>query len=797
MKYNPAFLTEEELLKSFVVRHTDLDLLMRIISENTTNSNQHVLVIGPRGSGKTTLLLCVAAAVRNSADLKNKWYPLVFAEESYEVGSVAEFWLEALFHLGQQTGDERWKRTYEELKGERDDRRLHERALAQLMDFADDQGKRILLVVENLNMLFDDQISSEDAWTLRHTLLNEQRIMLLASATKRFEGIDNAGQPMFELFKPHELKPLDEVECRAVWKSITGSDPKDDRIRPIQILTGGNPRLMAIISAFGAKMSFEELMDDLVQLVDDHTEYFKSHLDILAPTERKVYLGLAELWTPSTARDIAQAARLDVNKTSSLLNRLVGRGAVIVTDDKKRTKRYHVAERMYNIYHLMRKRGTPSSRVKMFVHFMVSFYGEEELVHIAGLIAEEARKKQPEFCKDHLQAYNEIVDRLTSNALKERVLASMPKELLNRPEISPSIKGWFANKEQLPKLLKDADELVRQTKYDDAKELYIKATNSTPNNAYVWLKFAKLFEKVSNYKEAEQAFRKSVEVNPMYDWGWSSLGNLLQMLKRYDEAEQAFRKSVEVNPMYDWGWNNLGNLLQMLKRYDEAEQAFRKSVEVNPMYDWGWNNLGNLLQMLKRYDEAEQAFRKSVEVNPMYNWGWNNLGNLLQMLKRYDEAEQAFRKSVEVNPKHDWGWYNLGNLLQMLKRYDEAEQAYQQAISIEPNNISFQYAIANILCAQGKSTEALKYVQQFLKNTTFTEHSVSNAIELFVELAVAGHAKEALNMLVNSPTEKHLEPLVAGLKLFIGEDVKTAVEILEVAKDIVKRIEERRGKMAL
>lgn len=97
----------------------------------------------------------------------------------------------------------------------------------------------------------------------------------------------------------------------------------------------------------------------------------------MPPTERKVYLALADLWDPSTAREIAAAARLDVNKTSSLLGRLVGRGAVVVEEQGKKTKWYMVAERMYNIYYLMRRRGKPADRVKAAVKFMVSMYDPE------------------------------------------------------------------------------------------------------------------------------------------------------------------------------------------------------------------------------------------------------------------------------------------------------------------------------------------------------------------------------------------------------------------------------------
>ena len=51
-KYNPAFLSSEELIRTFVVRHTELELIVRVIRENVGQSNQHILVIGPRGIGK-------------------------------------------------------------------------------------------------------------------------------------------------------------------------------------------------------------------------------------------------------------------------------------------------------------------------------------------------------------------------------------------------------------------------------------------------------------------------------------------------------------------------------------------------------------------------------------------------------------------------------------------------------------------------------------------------------------------------------------------------------------------------
>jgi tetratricopeptide (TPR) repeat protein len=483
IKHNPAFLTDQELKEAFVVRHDDLNLIVTVIRENTGGSNQHVLVIGPRGIGKTMLVRRVALEVRRDDELREKWYPLIFAEESYKVGTAGEFWLESLFHLGSQTGDARWMSTYDDLKREPVEDRLRERALAQLIDFADSQGKRILLIVENLNMLLNDQVNEEHAWKLRGTLMHEPRLMLLATSITRIDLPEHTGKAMFELFKTHVLKPLDDKECQEVWRSITGKELGARRIRAVSILTGGNPRLLAIISHFGASLSFTELMQEMMHLVDDHTDYFKSQLDALPSTERKVYVALADLWDPSTAREVASASRLDVSMTSSLLKRLSGRGAVTEIPGKTRTRHYQVAERMYNIYYLMRRRGAPSDRVKALVQFMVQFYEKTELVEVARCLTEEqyaeaeaAYRKAIELDPKHLCPRIQLFELIMKN-LKEpdRAIEFARNSLKDIPDNTFLLNhfAWCIFESGPPQYLTYAEECARKAvALDSLPEFY-------------------------------------------------------------------------------------------------------------------------------------------------------------------------------------------------------------------------------------------------------------------------------------------------------------------------------------
>ncbi|MDE0433052.1 MAG: ATP-binding protein [Bryobacterales bacterium] len=416
-KYNPGFLTDDELVASFCVRTEEFESMVETLRECTGNSNTHQIVIGPRGSGKTSLLLRVAAEIRRDADLSSRFFPIVFAEESYEVSTAGEFWLECLSRLSDQAPSEEGspdlRRTFEELRQIRDDRTLADRCLGALQDFADRECRRLVLIVENLNMLLGD-IGDEDAgWQLRHTLQTEPRVLLLASATSRFQEIDDPKRAFYDLFRLLPLRSLDRDDCATLWQTVSGQSHAPETIQPLRILTGGSPRLLTIVARFGANLSFRELMADLLDLVDDHTEYFKSHLDALPHQERKVYLAVADLWKPASAREIADRARLNVNQCSAQLKRLTSRGAIMETGGTPRRKLYYVSERLYNIYYLMRRARGPAPLVQALIHFMEAFYSPTELKNFVGRIMKDMSDSDSKTLSLHEEMYEQFIQMLS------------------------------------------------------------------------------------------------------------------------------------------------------------------------------------------------------------------------------------------------------------------------------------------------------------------------------------------------------------------------------------------------
>ncbi|MCY4544914.1 MAG: ATP-binding protein [Gemmatimonadetes bacterium] len=391
-KFNPGtFQSDEEVIRQFVVREHELGVVLDVLRDNVdAPSCQHILLVAPRGRGKTMLLARVAAELRSGDELSQRLLPVRFMEESHEILDIADFWLETIFYLSREIagGDPDFGRelhdTHTDLKTRWRGDSLAERAKAVVLDASDRLGRKFVLMVENMQTLCDD-VDDDFGWQLRETLQTEPQIILLGTAISRFKDLEEAQEPFFELFRTIHLEPLDTDACGRLWRMISGDEVTKRSIRPLQILTGGGPRLLVIVAEFARHRSFPQLMEELVTLVDNHTEYFRGHLEALPPTERRVYLAVIDLWQPSTTSEIAARARMGVRKVSSLLGRLVDRGAVIV-HGTGRKQEYVTAERLFSIYYKMRRERDEAAVVRNLIQFMRVFYNEDELEEMSEVL---------------------------------------------------------------------------------------------------------------------------------------------------------------------------------------------------------------------------------------------------------------------------------------------------------------------------------------------------------------------------------------------------------------------------
>ena len=711
-KYNPGFLTDDELVASFCIRTNEFESMVEMLRECTGSSNPHQVVIGPRGSGKTSLLLRVAAEVRQDAELTQGFFPIVFAEESYEVATAGEFWLECLARLADQAPQREdapdLHRTLGDLRTIRDDQVLGERCLAALLDFSDREGKRLVLLVENLNMLFADITDRDVGWQLRHTLQTEPRIVLFASATSRFDEIDRPDHALYDLFRTLTLRPLDTEECSVLWETVSGQSRPPGTIRSLEILTGGSPRLLAIVARFGAGLSFRELMNNLLDLVDDHTEYFKSHLESLPPQERRVYLALADLWKPAPTKEIAERARLSTSQCSAQLKRLIERGAVLVAGGTARRKLYYLAERLYNIYYLLRRNRGPNRLIEALIQFMAAYYSPDELHDIGNRLAQEMKKSAPKTQSLHELAFAQLMELPALADRAEAADVTHPNE--DEREQVAAANTLFQKGVALGEIgrteeaLAAYDEILRRFGESDAPALREQVATALFNKG-VW------FDALDQMQEALVA----------YD----------EVLRRFGESDApALREQVAMALLNKGGTlasldrpeEELAAYDEVLRRFGESDApALREQVAMALFNKGVWfGTFDQTQEALAAYDEILRRFGKSDApvlreqvAKALFNKGFrfSALDQTQEALAAYDEILRRFGKSdaPELLEAIARALFNKGNKLGALDRPQEALAAYDELLQRfgESDAPELLEAVAKALINKGIGLDAL------------------------------------------------------------------------------------------
>ena len=816
-KFNPGTLqSDREVKEQFVVRIHELSTVLDILRGNARSpSCQHALIVAPRGRGKTMLLARTAAELRESDEFSDALLPVRFMEESQEIFNMADFWLETLFHLASECERiepllarelrasrasliERWR-----------NQDLEDHARNAVLDAADRLGRRLVLMVENLQALTKD-VDADSGWKLRKVLQTEPQIMLLGSATSRFEGLHDASLPFFELFRIIEMKPLSTAECQRLWAVVSGARVAEREMRPLEILTGGSPRLLVIIAGYARHKSMRQLMEELVLLIDEHTEYFRGNLDALGKTERRVYLAVIDLWQSSTPSEISLRARMDIRKVSTMLGRLVNRGAVIV-EGGGRKRRYAAAERLYSIYYKLRRGRDEATVVKNLIRFMAAFYTEAEQTEVfSKLIAEAAE----------------------STAIRaglERAMVESPEVTgilaeMYRPRAGNGQTGiaYTENHEYTSRLGTEILEAVGKDEFDRVIELVNQLMQSDRSDfsllsksfvSWALLKKAAAQQRLNDLEAAASAYDEVIErfepsdnqdVQQSVAQALTSKGeilraqgNLVAAVSIYDEVVDRFGAS-ESPELQLWVADALIYKSEALREANpEAavsacdEVVDRYGASSNPKLLW-WVALalakkGHVVKARGDLDSAVSAFsevaarfsaadvpdlRVQASLAPCYT------GVTLLESNRLTSAMSAFEKSLEL-----------------VNTIDPLELPTAMASALRTLAAKVMKSKSAVLQTQGRLHAAVDSFRSLYAGfEPDNEAMMREVVILLIKLVAAGVDTHTMLEIISSNDlrEAALRPVIVALKQEAGEPIHAPDEMLQVAADIRGQIQEHR-----
>lgn len=714
--FNPGFMSDEQSIEGFLVRISEFQRILAAFESTDGEDGERLILIGPRGAGKTTMCRRVLAEVHTSMFLRDRWEPVFLSEESYTVTTPGELLLECLFQLSQQPHWSNAEAAYVEARGLSDEAELHDYCLQFFRREVRANKKRFLIIVENLHMIVRDQLSGDPEELVR--LLSDTGLFgVLATAVEQ-TGEENADTLPYG-FTLIPLRPLSLEECQTLWNGLTGLNPDKKRLRPLQILTGGSPRLIHILAEFMHTPSLSDLMDNLNRLIDQNTEYFKNQLDLLPSGERKVFVTLLEAWDPSSAKHVAAGARVPVNLASAALNRLSERGMVEKTPGSGRSILYHASERLFNIYYLMRRRTHPSERVRALVTFMTQYYDQKELVDTTTKLALEACRIEPSQRGDHHSLFSAISKGLSETA-REEMLKKAPQDFIESLQRDEYVQRFSPNKDSKqsgpPKrndysiALQAGRSALSEGNYTDAEVHIQRAMSLRPKAIQPWILKALTSLFTEDHEAAIAAAATAVEMKPSDMAAHSMLGTTLAAAGRDAEAEIALLKSIEINPEALRAIIELAKLREKQDRKDESAELYRRASSIGELPDADAARFARLLMRTSRFDEAERVLRQATQRSNDQRSATRLLAELLHGQSRNSEALEILEIAARNSDQWEaWADYSAF-LLDAEDDAEAAEEAIKKALSNNVSSPVLYWILARAMEASGSEHTAIAEV---------------------------------------------------------------------------------------
>jgi len=706
--YNPQLQSAEMTEKLFVVRKEQFALLLNdILKEKENSIPQHHLIIGQRGMGKTTILKRMEVELHKE-QYRKQFIPLIYREEQYNIKDLAEFWLNTLDALADSLQYENYPpemladidKTIRELS-RKEAEIVSKEAYRFLMDTCRELHRRPVLLIDNIDIVFSglDSVNKnkQEQWALRKLLSENGAPIVIGGGITTTNDVVKYDMPFYNYFKIQYLYKLNYDEFVKLLNNLATATDSDasvfasiqqntSRQKALLELTGGSPRVTAILFDQISKGFSTDINDDLNILADAITPLYKAKFEELPPQQRTILDAIALNWDAISLRKLAIATRMKNTQLSPQLKRLIDSGWIETTPAyKDKGNAYFISERFFNIYYLIRNSSRRhKDKIYCLSKFLECFYGKEELERIAKNHLCQDYQSEKDLFYAMVFKKSKMLNKKMRNEFENKIISMKNKNILDDYFKSEIIK--ISNKK--------IQTAFKQGKYDTAVEMLTNIIDLNSNNADNYGDRGRAYVQLNKLDNAVDDFTQAIKLEPENAHWYYFRGSSFLRLQAEELAVADCSKVIDLNQhdLLNYGAYSLrGGIHLYQNKFELAIADYDKSISItsveykNRASDYSFRGMAK--EGLLDYLGAIEDHDKSIELNPEDETAWFFKAECLLELKQYEEAIKSYDKATELNPNYHVAWNNKGYTYMEMKSFDKSAVAYEKARVINPKDL--------------------------------------------------------------------------------------------------------------
>ncbi|MEW6455741.1 MAG: tetratricopeptide repeat protein [Acidobacteriota bacterium] len=347
-----------------------------------------------------------------------------------------------------------------------------------------------------------------------------------------------------------------------------------------------------------------------------------------------------------------------------------------------------------------------------------------------------------------------------------------------------------------------SNEKENEKYFRKAKDFLKESLKCNPSNVESLFLLGNVSINLGEIPEAKESLKKLIEISPFSIEGYLSLADVYIREKKYDEAEKLLLKTLDINPYYYRAFSVLGDLYELQKNFDKAENLYSRAVQI---YKSDLNFEKRLIKILIRKSKYGEALKEIEQARKREKIDKELLilkAQILKQIKKLEQAKDVYQEILNLYPG-DWvpryylselnldTYYyqealnvflslkddetiphglkitilkEIGYIYIIMKDHDNAEKYFQEVRKINERDLQANSYIAYIKKGKKNYEDALKIVDEFLKEVPDDKFLFITKIEI---LKAVNKRNEALQLVKEKIKEyNHLEYYSTGALIY-------------------------------
>ena len=199
---------------------------------------------------------------------------------------------------------------------------------------------------------------------------------------------------------------------------------------------------------------------------------------------------------------------------------------------------------------------------------------------------------------------------------------------------------------------------------------------------------------------------------------------------------------------------------------------------------------GLRLKMSARFIEAIECFKTCINSDENKDAPHHALSECYLAISDYQNAIIHTQKAAQLDPNNMYYLEELAYMYKEIKNYDKSLASFKKLIKNDSKNLAYLYDYANVLALSGKSSDAIKALNQF---ESINGPSSQIAITKFQLYSSLDKKEEAINVLKNAilidPTNSHLLSALFEYYIYLNKYDEAFIEFKSLVLNDPKNME--------